>query len=89
MRKLYHKITDIICEELRSRRTMQRGKLTDTPSRDLLDFGRQWIADPDYVNIYQDIHVANLISFTIFAALHTSSQVGLAYHPATQGWPPF
>nr|BBD84642.1 putative cytochrome P450 [Cordana terrestris] len=72
VRKLHWKLTAVICNEIGSR---SRKTTTEDPPGDLLDFGIKWIEDPKYVGMYNDRHVANLLSFTVFAALHTTSQL--------------
>ncbi|KYK60561.1 cytochrome P450 monooxygenase [Drechmeria coniospora] len=64
-----HDLQTAVCGEIKARR--QRDK---NPLKDLLDYSMKWVEEhPE--NGWEDCHIAEMMSNTVFAALHTSSQL--------------
>ncbi|KAI1121484.1 P450 monooxygenase [Nemania abortiva] len=67
--KLVKKLQDIILNEIHRRRSSREFN----PMKDLLDFAINWV--DGHRRQYNDWHVSDMMTNTIFAALHTSSQL--------------
>ncbi|KAM4059004.1 cytochrome p450 [Hirsutella rhossiliensis] len=68
-RRVKH-LQNVILDEIKSRRDSR----IKNPMRDLLDFSINWV-DEQQKDPWEDWHITDMMTNTVFAALHTSSQL--------------